>query len=141
MLDESTLRRQLAEVENRLAHIDDERQALQDLSKAYRALLKAMSAPDGASAEPPTFPQLTLPRKSSTVVGKVSMRSAVARVLQEAGNRPMHSRDVYTAAQRLGAETTSKDPSSVVDLVIFDLNKRGKVERVGPRTWRWIGGQ
>lgn len=140
MLDDKTIRHQLAEIENRLAQMDDERLALQDIAKGFRALLKATSAPDQPSSEHPAFPQLPLPKKTSTIVGSVSMRSAVARVLQQAGARPMHSRDVYAGAQRLGAATTAKDPTSVVDLVIFDLHKKGLVEKVGPRTWRWIKG-
>jgi hypothetical protein len=136
VLDEKSIRHHLDEVENRLGRIDDERQALQDLVKGYKALLKAMIAPDGTSSEPPTFPQLTLPTRRSTVVGKVSMRSAVAEVLQGA-SEPLHSRDIYARANRMGAATTSKDPTSVVDLVVLDLFKKGKVEKVAPRTWQW----
>jgi len=139
MLDEKAIQKQLREIENRLAHIDDERTALQDIAKGFRALLKAMSAPDQPASEPPRFPQLPLPTKSSTVVGTTSMRSAVARVLQEARG-PLHSRDVYERAHRLGAATTAKDPTSVVDLVILDLSKKGLVDKVGPRTWLWRRG-
>lgn len=136
MLDEKSIRRHLADVESRLARIDDERQALQDLVKGYRSLLKAMAAPDGESAEPPIFPQLSLPTKRSTVVGKVSMRSTVAEVL-EGASEPLHSRDIYARAKQKGAATTSKDPISVVDLVVLDLFKKGKVEKTAPRTWIW----
>lgn len=138
MLDEKAIRRQLVEFEGRLVSLDDERQALLDVVKGYKALLKAMSAPDSVTREP--FPQLTLPTRSSAVVGSISMRSAVPTVLERSA-QPMHSRDVWEAVQRLGAATAAKDPIAVVDLVILGLHQRGKVEKVGPRTWRWIGGQ
>lgn len=145
MLDEASIRRNLSEVENRLAHMDDERAALQEIAKGYRALLKALAPPDQTSPEPPTFPKLKAVGsadggarggKSSTVVGTVSMRATVARVLQDARG-PLHSRDIFERAHRLGAATTAKDPTSVVDLVVLDLSKKGLVEKVGPRTWVW----
>jgi hypothetical protein len=138
MMDETTIRRQLADFENRLAHIDDERQALQDIVKGYQTLLRAMSDPDEASSRPITFPaSLAMSKASSTIVGSVSMRSTVARVLREAGGRAMHSREILEMAEKAGARTTAKDPVAVVDLVVLGLQQKGKVEKAGPRTWRW----
>jgi len=134
MLDEATIRRQLEDYRGRLARIDDERSAVTDVVRSLESLLKAVSPPDHKSEGPPTFPA-TRPR-SSTPVGSVSMRSAVARVMRSA-KRPMHTRDVMAEAQKLGASTNAKVPLSVVDLVLLNLAKKGNVERVAPRTWRW----
>jgi hypothetical protein len=136
VMDEATIRRQLAEFENRLSRMDDERQALLDIVKGYQTLLRTMAMPDYESAEPPDFPPGRTIRPTS-IPPAISMRSAVARVLREAG-APIHSKEILARVQALGASTTAKEPVSVVDLVVLGLQQRGKVEKVGPRTWRWI---
>jgi hypothetical protein len=135
MLDEVTIRRQLEDYRGRLARMDDERSALTEVVRSLESLLKAVGLPDHTSGGPPTFPP---PRpKVSTPVGTVSMRSAVAQVMREANGRPLHTREVMARAQAMGASTNAKVPLSVVDLVLLGLLKKGSVEKVAPRTWRW----
>lgn len=135
MLDEATIRRQLDQYKSRLTHIDDERKALTDIVKGLESLLRAVTEPDYVSTEPVGFPRAkNVP--SSKPVGTVSMRSAVAKVMREA-NRPMHTREVMDRVTAMGATTTAKAPLSVVDLVLLNLGKKGKVTKTAPRTWRW----
>ena len=134
MIDEETIRSQLADFQARLTEIDEERQAILGIVKGYEALLRARTTPRDV---PVTLPRQQLPLKASVPVGAVSMRSAVGRVLRSAG-RPMHSRDILTEAIRLGAATNAKAPESVVSLVLTSLKKQGKVERVSPGTWQWV---
>jgi hypothetical protein len=135
MLDEATIRRQLAEYRGRLARIDDERAALTEVVKSLESLVKAVGEPDHVSNGPITFPPAR-PSTGSKPIGSVSMRSAVARVVREA-NAPIHTREVMARAQAMGATTNAKVPLSVVDLVLLNLKAKGKVERTAPRTWRW----
>lgn len=140
MIDESTVRRELAGYEARLAQMDGERNALQDMIKAHKAWLTTMTAPDHVSPEPPSFPpsRATPPAtKVSVPVGEVSMRSAVVRVMRDAGGTALHTREVLVRAERLGARTNAKVPLSVVDLILLNLMKKGRTERTAPRTWRW----
>lgn len=133
-MDEATIRQQLAEFKERLSRIDDERQALQDIVKGYETLLRAMSGPDYRSDTLPNFPAKP---KSSAPVGSVSMRSAVAQILREADS-PLHSREILKRATAMGASTTAKFPTSVVDLVALDLTRKGSARKVAPRTWEWV---
>ena len=134
-MDEPTIRRQFSEFKNRLARIHDEQQALQDIVKGYETLLRAMAEPDYQSSGPLDFPA---PPGAPLNKPIVSMRSAVARILQDAAGSPVHSREILERAQAMGASTTAKQPVSVVDLIVLGLLNKKKVEKVAPRTWRWI---
>lgn len=133
MIDENTIRSQLADFKSRLAQLDGERQALADIVKGYESLLRAMAGPDYRSAALPSFPAAATVRNSSVL----SMRSAVARVLREATG-PLHSKEILAKAQEMGASTTAKEPVAVVDLIVLGFSRKGRVEKVKPRTWRWI---
>ncbi|HEY8953579.1 MAG TPA: hypothetical protein VIP78_13605 [Candidatus Dormibacteraeota bacterium] len=129
MIDQGTIRKQLAEFRTRLEQLDNEREAIQGIVSGYETLLRTMGTeaearPRQARAEPKT--------------GTVSMRSAVRRVLMEA-TEPLHSRDILARAQGRGATTAAKEPSSVVDLVVLGLSQKGLVVKTAPRTWRWVG--
>ncbi len=136
MVDETMIRRQLAEFQSRLARLDDERGALLDIVKGYEALLRATSDLDHISTGPITFPKPAVRSANSKPVGEVSMRSAVAQVVREAGG-PLHTKEIMRRAQAMGATTNAKVPLSVVDLVLINLQKKGRAERTAPRTWRW----
>lgn len=133
MVDEAEIRRQLEDYKRRLGGIDDERAALIEVVRSLESLLKAVGRPDHVSEGPLTFPPART--KSSTPVGSVSMRSAVAQVMRDAKG-PLHTREVMSRAQAMGASTNAKVPLSVVDLVLLNLAKNGKAERTAPRTWR-----
>ncbi len=130
MIDEGTIRRQLAEFRARLAQLEEERQAIEGIVSGYETLLRTMGSEKPAAPLP--APAVSLP------VGKVSMRSAVRHVLEQA-KEPLHSRDILARAQAMGASTTAKYPGSVVDLVVLGLAQRGLVTKTAPRTWRWTG--
>jgi HB1, ASXL, restriction endonuclease HTH domain len=136
MLDKNTIQDRIAEYRARLGQIDDERAALLDIIKGHEALIRATSEPDYKSAAPVTFPRDKAVSGAPMPVGVISMRGAVRRILSSAG-RPMHSKDIADEALKLGASTTSDTPASIVDLILLNLAKQGKVEKTAPRTWRW----
>ncbi len=41
----------------------------------------------------------------------------------------------------MGADSAAKEPTKVVDLILYTLKKRkgAPIQRVGPQTWRWVG--
>jgi hypothetical protein len=138
-MDQATIRKQLVEFRARLEQIDAERTAIQGIVSGYETLLRTMGESEPARSEPARRATATSPRKfhGSTPVGSVSMRSAVADVLRRA-DRPLHTKQVLDQAMQMGAASNSKDPASVVDLVILNLSKKGLVKKTEPRTWRWI---
>jgi hypothetical protein len=143
-IDRKTIQNQLVEFRNRLARLEDERGALQGIIKGYEVLLKAgdpgytsPSANSLGGGSPATITITGSVGGPATV--SVSMRSTVARVLREA-NGPIRSKDILDRARELGADTNAKNPVSVIDLYIRRLIADGKVKKVAPRTWRWVGG-
>lgn len=137
MLDEQAIRRQLSDVLDRLAHLDDERAALEDIASGYRKLLRARGEPDQGNTGSITFLP-SVDRQPSGVVGQIPFRSTVHQVLRDAKGTPLHSAAILEAVRHLGAGTRAKNPLSMVDLVVTGLVKQGKAEKVAPRTWRWI---
>jgi hypothetical protein len=137
MMDEATIRRQLAEFKNRLAHMDEERDGLRKIVEGYETLLRAMSATE--TGPEPSPARSKRHGAKNAPVGAVSMRSAITRVLYEASGAPLHSKEILARAEALGATTNAKAPLSVVDLVLLGLASRGRVEKVAPRTWKWSG--
>jgi hypothetical protein len=141
MMDEATIRHQLADYRNRLEHMDDERKALQQIVEGLESLLRATgSAPSGTKAANKPATAKVAVKASNVPVGSISMRSAVMEYMRNAKSEPRHSRDVLAGVSALGAHTNAKEPISVIDLVLLGLVKKGRVEKVAPRTWRWIGG-
>jgi hypothetical protein len=136
MIDDKTIRTELAEWQAALAEHDANRQPIADIVKGLEALLRVRPGPTRVAS--PTMPTAELRTNRSAPVGAVSMRSAVIRVLQSAG-RPMHVRDILAEAERLGAATNAKSPQGVVGLVLLNLHKKGRAERTAPSTWRWAG--
>lgn len=134
-MDEPTIRRQLADFKARLVQIDDERQALLDIVKAYETLLRTMQPPDIKNPRELVFPPA---RPAPSPKQPISMRGAIKRVLKESAGGPgVHSREILERAMAMGATTTAKDPVAVVDLVVLGFAQKGLVEKISPRTWRW----
>jgi len=148
MIEESTIRRQLDEFRQRLTELDEERDAVQGIVTGYETLLRKMarpSKPKPVAESKPAGPSKTsthkdAPKKNTGIVGTMSMRAAVAEVMR-AATEPLHTQEVLARARAKGADTTSKDPGSVVDLVLLDLSTKGRVRKVRPRTYQWIGGE
>lgn len=137
MLDEDLVRQHLASVRAELARLDQEREAYLNLIKGDEAILRLRgSTPDlqlhlsvvetkSTSAEPAN--------------GAISFRGAMKRVLQEARGEPLHSKEILRRVLEMGATTNAQDPQAVTDLMGYSLKKSGYVEKIAPRTWRWIG--
>ena len=75
------------------------------------------------------------------VKGSMPWRPAVLRVLQEAAPRALHSREIVTRAEALGAKTIERDKLSAADSACRSLRSRMKlpVVSLGGRRWRWDG--
>ena len=72
--------------------------------------------------------------------GTISLRSAVLEVLK-AADGPLTTKEIWKRVHEKGAETTSKHPSSVVDLTTYQLKKSGHpVKKTAPATWQYQGG-
>jgi len=150
-MDEKAVRSQLAEIESELQRNEEERQVLNDLISGYRGWLK-LRAVHGASAPPPpglaarlapSARPATHKARTKSIAnkpkGSVSMRSAVLQAIQEANGKAIHVKDILERVTALGARSEGREPKGVVDLMAYSLARRGSVEKVGPRLWRWTG--
>jgi hypothetical protein len=69
--------------------------------------------------------------------GTMSQKDATLRVLEEAGERGMHVRNVLPRARALGAVFDAKDPVNRVDSLLRRLYRQGEpgLVRMGGRKW------
>lgn len=135
-MDEGTIRNTLDELRSELEQIDARRERVLEAYKGLEALLALQSG----GANPSLF---TMPSTNSDTKpkGKRSMRGAVMQVVKDAHGQPLHSKEILNRARALGANTSSKDPTAIIDLLMYAYKKDGyAVEKSAPRTWRWAGG-
>ncbi len=142
-MDAQTVRGQLEEVTERLATLEAERDVLLALRKGLEGWL-ALVPQAGARSNGQVALDLTEPRRpSGKPVGSVSLRGVIIPIVQAAGGEPLTAREILVRARAKGADSSAKDPEGVVDLILYTLKKRNgvPVERIGPRKWRWAGGE
>jgi hypothetical protein len=141
-VDKTTAKGELRSVEERLAVIDLERDALLKWRDGLVSWL-ALQAPSGNG----TVVQPRLPlgegrsMPSGKPVGSLSLRRAVLDIVREAGGRELTTDDILQRARTRGADSAAKDPANVVDLILYTRRKRdhAPLERTRARTWRWVG--
>jgi hypothetical protein len=138
-MDTTTVRKQLQEVDARLARIDAEREVLLSLRTGYNGWLALYD--DNQSAQPPLMPNVSpSTRKSNHKRGSISVRGAILKVMQNAPGVALHSEEIWRRAEILGARTSSPHPKDVVDLNLFGLRKQHPIEKVEARTYMWKNG-
>ncbi len=93
------------------------------------------------SVKQPTLELLDGRKPSGKPIGDRSLRSSVLPILQDAGGSPLTTTDILERARAMGADSAAKEPTKVVDLILYTLKKRkgAPIQRVGPQTWRWVG--
>jgi hypothetical protein len=147
-MDTDTIRKHLAELQDRMERINNESQMIRHLIIGYEGLLRmADPAPPllngktaSAPAKKPQAARAASGRPSSRQKGSVSLSSAIVRVLQGAEGQPLHTSEIVRRAQAMGAVSEAEHPERVIDLILYGHRKRGKpVDRTGPLEWRWVG--
>lgn len=141
LLNEHDIHAALAKVSDELQRVEARKDTLLAARKGLEALLDLVSSTDAVSQWQPLFHLPADPsRRPNQPKGTTSLRGAVLRVVKEAGGEPLHAMDIYRRAAMLGAATSSPNPIAIVDLMMYSLRKSAvPVEKVRPRTWRWIG--
>lgn len=73
--------------------------------------------------------------------GTIAVRKAIIEVLRNAQGRPVPARELLDGVRALGAVTKGANPESLIDLHARNamLREKAPIERLGKRTWRWIG--
>ena len=133
-MDENTIRKTLDELRSELEQIDTRRERVLEAYKGLEALLALQSG----GVNPPLF---TMPSSNGDTKpkGKRSMRGAVLQVVKDAHGQALHSAEILKRARGLGANTQAKDPTAIIDLLMYAYKKEGQpVEKTQPRTWRYI---
>lgn len=141
-MDEMTVRAQLAEVQDELKRNEEEHKVLASLLQGYEGWLRLRGlgkAPRSLvqTAKPPVVPAVK-PKRKGRPGGTISFKDAVLTVLKEARGEPLHSRELIFRARGLGAITRARRPAGVVDVTMRALANE-PIEKVAPRTWRWVG--
>ena len=117
------IRRYLAEMEQERDHLTESLNSVASIIDEFEILL--------AAAEREDKPLM-------------SLRAAILQVLRASKGEPIHVKEVLQQVEALGAHVRSanNDKVSRVDVGIYGLKKQGfPFERVGTRTWKYLGGE
>lgn len=106
-----------------------------DVERVRQGVYRLADAPDVAPHKAPGSP------RRSPLGNPISFKDAVLKVLRAHGGQPLHCRDMWTLMQALGVVSKAQDPVGWVDRAAREYAKKAhpKIEKVGPRTWRWKG--
>ena len=130
-MDEGTVRGHMDDLRERLKRIEAERDVILTLLKGYEGWLRLY--PNGS------VQQLPLPAKPANVSAQhrkpLSIRRAIESVIREARGEPLHVIEIWRRVEALGVTSNSKDKPAMVDYTMYALDN---VEKVEPRTWRWV---
>jgi hypothetical protein len=148
MLNERTVRDQLAEVRAALGKLDAERKALESIVTSLEKWLDLHSDAGGAQlplAPTPAAPNGKTNGKTTTkplfqTLGALPLKVAVERVLRNREGVPMETADILAKAEEMGARTESKEPEKVVEWILYDMIKKGKVPVHKLRPHRYVYG-
>lgn len=134
MLNEQIVRDRLRQVRHALSKLDQEREVLLQMLRADERWLAWYTS---THQEVPPFAD-ALPLAAEPAKKRVPLTQALSDVLRSAQGAPLHVKEIWARAQDLGATTTADSPLASVDFALFNLAKRGLIERCAPRTYRWI---
>lgn len=124
-MKEATVRRNIEEIRQQLAALEERKATLEKLLKDFEAL-DALNARERAV-------------RPTEIKGKVSLRSTILKVLMEA-TAPLSAAEIWDAAWKLGARTAAAKPTAIVDLTAYQLKQSGQpLEKTAPLTWRYFG--
>lgn len=151
-MDAGTVRANLTELNERMAELKAEEEVVKNLIVGFEGWLR-LNISNGRDAkqeraESPTrarTPSIKAasksPRRTNRPAGAISLNRAVLQVIEQAHGEPLLTTEIYQRAQAMGASTQADKPAGVVDLMLYSHRDRGRkpIERIGTRTWRWIG--
>lgn len=127
MLNEQGVREQLREVNDALAKMDDERNALQSIKES---LLRWLDLHGAQVTQLPLDAVKTSNGKMNghdapfKPLGSMTLAEAVLRTLRNREGQPMNTSEILETAQGMGAVTKAKNPGALVEWVIYDLSKK-----------------
>ena len=132
-MDRDTMRKQMEGIRDELNRLDEERTALDALIRDYEAWFRAR--PENG-AKPQRQPAQGVSGRGGKPKGSVSFRKGEIMVLQQARGEPLVDEEIWRRMQDVGVKSDSKNPLGFVNLTAKGLDD---VERVSPKTWRWVG--
>lgn len=115
-----------------LARIDTEREVLLQMIRANERWL-ALQMNDQST--------MTLPLNGDAAAAEKSgppLMLAIMHILYSS-QVPLHTKAIWERAQEMNAVTKADSPLAAVDVTLYNLSKKKLVEKVSPRTYRWVG--
>ena len=131
-MNRDAMRKQMEEVRAQMNQLEAQRAATEALLRAYEGWFRAY--PENGST-----PQRQLPLKTSGRGGKtkgtVGFRAGLCLALQQAMGEPLREEEIWRRMYELGVRSDSDRPANFVGMT---ASRTDDVEKVGPRTWRWV---
>lgn len=142
MLDETTmrpqletLRRELHEREKEAARLQADLSALRNMVGGYELWLQNHGRQTEQTEEVTQHPRFV-----EVKAPPISFRSAVRKVVEDAGGEWLHLNEILGRAEALGAHTNAKRKANTVDFVLYNLRESGQpLEKKQGGFWRWTG--
>lgn len=132
-MDVDATRSQLSWAYDRMRHVDEEREALAALIQGLESWLNFITkgVPEEEVPDAPLF--------DADESEQMTIRDAIREVLRQAQGAPISSQEIALRIRKMRVRMKAENPVATVDAAAHQLMRRGEpVERVGPRTWRWI---
>ena len=130
-MDRAALQKQMEEVRDLIAKNEREHEGLLALLKGFEGWFR-LNPEDGVSPAQLEFPA---PGRGVTPLGTMSFNKGVVSVLKQAHGEPLRDVVIWRRMQALGVKSNAENP---VGWVNREATKHAKIEKAGPKTWRWI---
>jgi hypothetical protein len=137
MLTEQAARQHLSEVRAELNRLDKDRATLLNLVKNYEEFLQLRAGNGQATVEPSEEPRGGRNDREPRS-GTIATKTAIEKVLSERGET-LHWKEIVRRANLLGAaikQNPNYPGNSGIDFQLYALRDEGKIQKVGPGTWR-----
>ena len=118
----------LENIQARLARNEEEHKLLKGLLQQWEDLKRF----DGALQ----LPLIPAKPTANGIKGSMSFPNGMAKVLEEAGGKPMRAEEIWQQMRVIGVVSQAKKPDSFVSL---HAKKNPKIESMGKNTFRWVG--
>ncbi len=146
-MDSESMRHQMNEVRTALSRNVAEHEILSDMLRAFQRWFDLN--PGKGVAEIATQAPLILDHSSRNgqrqrkvggqSLGTIGFDSGFQEVLRQARGEPISDLEAWERMKLLGVKSNSENPVGWVGRSAKKLVTMGRAEKIGPKSWKWIG--
>ena len=145
-MNSDAVRLHLREINDELARLDRQRDALIEAVRGLEGWLRASADAVVRSGDQTLTPAKVKSQIRRSKVGRgqpkgdIPMRVAILQAIRDARGQSLSTTEILARARAMGAVTDAARPERTIDLTAYNWQKAGQpIERTGRQQWRWIG--